>query len=84
MFPQWNSAEQRGVSVHLSDHSDAWQRRRRRCGGGGGAEVDGDGDYDCRLTVLTLELYRGGGLFEVVRGGRQRGLRVQMYEWLTL
>lgn len=46
--------------------------------------MDGDGDYDCRLTVLTLELYRGGGLFEVVEGGRQRGLHVHMHEWLTL
>lgn len=46
--------------------------------------MDSDGDYDCRLTVLTLELYRGGGLFEVVEGGRQRGLHVHMHEWLTL
>lgn len=76
MFPQWNSVDQSAASVHLSDRSAAWQWWW--------AEVDGDGDYDCRLTVLTLELCRGGGLFEVVEGGRQRGLRVHMHVQLTL
>lgn len=43
----------------LSDHSNTWQVYIVM-GGARGAEVDGDGDYDCRLTVVTLELYRGG------------------------
>lgn len=44
----------------LSDHSNTWQLYIVVGAGGEGAEVDGDGDYDCRLTVVTLELYRGG------------------------
>lgn len=41
----------------LSDHSNTWQLYIVVEGGGRGG---GDGDYDCRLTVVTLELYRGG------------------------